>query len=488
MSTYNVKIHDISKRADRGKSKAYRVRWAVAGQRRERSFITKALADRFRADLMQAVKVGSPFDEVTGLPEKSAAEQSRMTWYVHACDYVEMKWPSLAAKSRRSAVEALVTVTAALVAATRGAPQHDILREALYSWAFNPNRSKDAPPPKTAEALAWIGRASRPVSDLAKADVVRQALTACARKLDGKPAAARTVQRKRATLYNALRFAVERDLLDYNPLDKIQWKAPEVGETVDRRVVANAAQVEAILAAVPDVVRDGGRFVAFFGCLYYAGLRPSEAASLRQMDCALPSSGWGRIVLVETNPYAGPSWTETEDGREVRGLKHRGQGETRTIPIPPELVRLMREHLERYGTTPDGRLFRGLRGGPLASSTYDRVWKEARAYALASEITASPLARRPYDLRHAAVSLWLNGGVPATEVARRAGHSVAVLLKVYANCIDGEEETVNDKISRALSASRGRGRIGGKSARPRSGRSGKAQVKWVRSRRNGDAL
>ncbi|MFG2110159.1 tyrosine-type recombinase/integrase [Micromonospora chersina] len=487
MSTYNVKIHDISKRADRGKSKLYRVRWAVAGQRRERSFVTKALADRFRADLMQAVKVGTPFDEVTGLPEKSASEQNRTTWYVHARTYVEMKWPSLAAKSRRSAVEALVTVTAALVTATRGAPQDDILREALYSWAFNPNR-QDVPPSKIADALAWIGRASRPVSDLAKADVVRQALTACARKLDGKPAAARTVQRKRATLYNALRFAVEQDLLDYNPLDKIQWKAPEVGETVDRRVVANAAQVEAILAVVPDVVRDGGRFVAFFGCLYYAGLRPSEAANLRRMDCDLPPTGWGRIILTETNPYAGPSWTETDDGREVRGLKHRGQGETRTVPIPPELVRLIREHLERYGTTSDGRLFRGLRGGPLASSTYDRIWKEARTRALTPEVAVSPLARRPYDLRHAAVSLWLNGGVPATEVARRAGHSVAVLLKVYANCIDGEEETVNDKITRALSASRGRGRIGGKIVRPRHARIAKAQVKWVGSRRNGDAL
>jgi hypothetical protein len=31
---------------------------------------------------------------------------------------------------------------------------------------------------------------------------------------------------------------------------------------------------------------------------------------------------------------------------------------------------------------------------------------------------ASPLARRPYDLRHAGVSLALNVGVPATEVAR----------------------------------------------------------------------
>jgi hypothetical protein len=29
----------------------------------------------------------------------------------------------------------------------------------------------------------------------------------------------------------------------------------------------------------------------------------------------------------------------------------------------------------------------------------------------------SPLADRPYSLRHAAVSLWLNAGVPVTEVA-----------------------------------------------------------------------
>jgi hypothetical protein len=57
--------------------------------------------------------------------------------------------------------------------------------------------------------------------------------------------------------------------------------------------------------------------------------------------------------------------------------------------------------------------------------------------ALTSDQYRSPLGRRPYDLRHAAVSLWLNSGVPATEVARRAGHGVAVLLKIYAHCIDG---------------------------------------------------
>ena len=63
---------------------------------------------------------------------------------------------------------------------------------------------------------------------------------------------------------------------------------------------------------------------------------------------------------------------------------------------------------------------------------------------------ASPLARRPYDLRQAAVSLWLNSGVPATDVARRAGHGVAVMLAVYANCVYGQNQLVSEPIQAAL--------------------------------------
>ena len=48
------------------------------------------------------------------------------------------------------------------------------------------------------------------------------------------------------------------------------------------------------------------------------------------------------------------------------------------------------------------------------------------------------------------MSLWLNSGVPATEVARRAGHSVAVLLKIYAHCIDGQADAANKRIADAL--------------------------------------
>ena len=40
--------------------------------------------------------------------------------------------------------------------------------------------------------------------------------------------------------------------------------------------------------------------------------------------------------------------------------------------------------------------------------------------------------------------------MPATEVARRAGHSVAVLLKIYAHCIDGQDDAANKRITDAL--------------------------------------
>jgi hypothetical protein len=48
------------------------------------------------------------------------------------------------------------------------------------------------------------------------------------------------------------------------------------------------------------------------------------------------------------------------------------------------------------------------------------------------------------------VSTWLNAGVPAAEVAQRAGHSVDVLNKVYAKCIDGQRDAINARIAAVL--------------------------------------
>jgi integrase len=95
-------------------------------------------------------------------------------------------------------------------------------------------------------------------------------------------------------------------------------------------------------------------------------------------------------------------------------------------------------------------LFRSEAGGPLYTSSYRIVWQRARPLALSPALAASPLARRPYDLRHGGVSLRLNAGVPATQVAEWAGHSVEVLLSIHAKCISGRDHVWFDRIDRAL--------------------------------------
>jgi hypothetical protein len=154
--------------------------------------------------------------------------------------------------------------------------------------------------------------------------------------------------------------------------------------------------------------------VAFFACFYFAAMCPGEAVYLNIRQCHLPEEGWGRLDLTTAATRAGRAWTDTGEAHDVRGLKHRATGDDiRPVPIPPELVRYLRGHLDQFGTTPDGRLVRGTRGGGyLSESTYGPFWK----------------------------------------AARRAGHSVEVLLRVYAKCIDGQQEAMNRRIEQTLEA------------------------------------
>ena len=127
-------------------------------------------------------------------------------------------------------------------------------------------------------------------------------------------------------------------------------------------------------------------------------------------------------------------------------------GPTRTVPIPGDLVRLLREHIDAFGTADDGRLFRTRTGNPYLYSTLRGTLKQARRYAFPPEKQASPLADNPYALRHAAISTQLNGGVSPQNVAARAGNSEKMVLDVYAGCLDGDTERMNKLIDAVLNA------------------------------------
>ncbi|GGS59012.1 hypothetical protein GCM10010206_21170 [Streptomyces cinerochromogenes] len=156
------------------------------------------------------------------------------------------------------------------------------------------------------------------------------------------------------------------------------------------------------------------------------------------------------MLLSTSMPRVGSGWTDTGESFDTRGLKKRARKATRPVPIPPVLVRLIREHIKEFGTAEDGRLFRAAQGGHLLSKEYGEVWKAARLAVLTETEAASPLADVPYSLRHAGVSLWLESGVSPAEVARRAGHSIAVLFRFYAKAIHRNQQRANEQIERAL--------------------------------------
>ncbi len=444
MSSFDVRIFAIRRRLGRRVSE---VRWRVASQDRSRSFMTRALADSYRAELVRAARRGMAFDPANGEPAAWAApEPVTATWYQHAVAYAEMKWRRLAPHSRASLADALATVTPLLTRETGRRPPDETLRAALYGHAFNPWRLSRTPDPVTASALAWLARASLPVSQLSDPHIIRAALDGLCTRLDGSPAAANTISRKRAVFRGALGYAVELGLLPSNPVSWVQWRVPRAAVAVSPAIVASPAQVWAILA---QVWRIRPELAAFFGCLYYAALRPEEAVALRRDDLTLPARGRGKITLTAACPRTGSAWTNTGKSHEPTGLKHRPEGTIRIVPVPPALASMLSRHLRQFGTAPDGRLFRG---GILSESVYGRVWHAARQAALGPELAATPLARRPYDLRHAALTLWLNASGAPAEIAARAGNSARVLHEVYLHCTSGQEEIVSQRIEDALDA------------------------------------
>ncbi|UGQ10040.1 tyrosine-type recombinase/integrase [Yinghuangia sp. ASG 101] len=447
--TFKVRIWAVRQRKDRGQTSA-EVLWKVGANRCQETYATKTLADGRRSDLLQAVNRGEPFDELSGLPMSEARRRADITWYAHAREFAKMKWPRSSATARTKLAKGLASASAELLAKKNGSPDTRELSRALYVWGFNVSRWDQEPPEDVKRCLDWVAQHSLPMSALQDAGVIRELLTVFSLKLDGKPAAKDTFEGKRAVFRNAVGYAMEKNRITENPLERVQWDHASGARQVEPACVVNPRQARLLLARVYAQSRRGRHLAAFFGCMYFAGMRTGEVIRLRLDDCELPKHGWGVLNLRKSGSRVGKAWTDSGNAHDDRGLKARDRGVTRPVPIPPALVAMLRWHVYRYGTAADGRLFRSALGKPVQDSAYRAEWNAARKAVLTPSQVDSPLGKRPYDLRHACVSFWLNSGVDPTEVARRAGQSVAVLLRVYAKCLDGATEQANARIEAGL--------------------------------------
>lgn len=453
MFSHDVRVWGIRTNKNKGRP-TYTLRWSVVGKDFPQTFAVKALAESRRTELMAAQRRGEAFDDETGLPESEMRHRlTSVSFYMNAMEFVDMKWPALEAGSRRTLAGSLATVTLALVDDHDGAPDHAVGFRALTGWAFNKAaRAADKPCDEYADAIAWIEKHSLPLSALSDPQVARVAYNSTTTDHAGRQFAPDTYRNKMKGLSGAIKYGIELGRLTSNPLERISTTPPRKVTTVDRRVVVNPPQARALISGVDKQGPTGPRLVGFFATLYYAGLRPSEALALRLQDCTLPKKRgvWGTLCLAGSTPYAAPIWTDEGEDSPRKALKHRARNESRTVPACPQLVAHLRAHVEEFGTAEDGRLFARADGGPLRYATFASVWARTREAVLSPSQFESPLAKRPYDLRHACVSTWLNAGVAAPQIAEWAGHSVEMLLSTYAKCIDGQEELARKRIETAL--------------------------------------
>jgi integrase len=457
--TYDVRVY----KTDIYKGKAvttYWVRWKCGGERYKEPFRNSAQANSFRSKLLSAAKEGEAFSITTGRPvawERDTPKGPSISWYAVTLDYTAAKWKYASPNQRRSIAEALTDATEVLFTADAPYSRAEI-RRALATWAYSARLRGEAHPPEDiAPVVKWLAASTIPVAALADEETggthARAILDRISSKQDGTLAAANTANRKRTVLNNFMTYAaLERKLIPGNPLKSVTWSRPRKLKTVDPRCVINSNQARRFLDAVARHSQRGKRLKAFFGCIYYAAMRPEEVADLRDTNIAsLPEHDgeWGEFLLTNSQPRSGSNWTDDGSVRQRRELKHRAKDDTRPVPMHPELAKMLREHIAEFGTGPGGRIFTLTTGKIVTDRAYLKVFHEARTEAFTKSEAASLIARRPYDLRHAAVSTWLKATADPAQVAEWAGHTVDVLMRVYAKCVAGQQDEAKRRILEA---------------------------------------
>ena len=147
--------------------------------------------------------------------------------------------------------------------------------------------------------------------------------------------------------------------------------------------------------------------------MFLTGCRPSEAIALQ----------WKHISKDFRTINFERALIETASGREIReGLKTQ---ERRRFPCNAKLQALL-SSIRPENYAPESLLFPGYGGGYLDTKAFRKnIWKPVLK-GLDIEY------RKPYQTRHTFITLALENGLDAKDVARLVGNSPEVVYRHYA--------------------------------------------------------
>jgi integrase len=237
-------------------------------------------------------------------------------------------------------------------------------------------------------------------------------------------ATVQTVNRTLRAMKAVLFFALERELIERNVMQRFR---PFEGGKSERHVSRGAfseAEVQAVIAAARPHER------ALIGLLCFTGLRPGEAYAL----------DWSAIDLEAGCLRVLRSW----DHRGGKFVEPKTAAGVRVVPLSGWLVSELAEHKERTGG--DGLVFANANGRPMNPSNVRRdIWIPLKK-------RAGVRALDLYSLRHTFASLGRTAGESAFNVARMMGHSRSVLVdQVYAHSMQSGMASIAENVTaRAL--------------------------------------
>jgi len=254
-----------------------------------------------------------------------------------------------------------------------------------------------------AQVTKWLNRC--PINDLSEG---RQVLIWV---LNEKPVkASRRVCMFVRSLY---KWASSEDirLLDRNPV--ANFKMPKPPQQDREVIVIPRDEIELILSALkPRSRRQGVDWSLFAEFMLQTGMRTGEVRALRWSDVQ------DRKVLVHSN------YTLTHGHKDSTKTNKK-----RWVPLNEKAKQVL-SRLEKA----DDYIF------PWNRYTFQSLFRD-RVDEL-YEAGAVKHRYRPYDLRHVAISRWLEAGIPVTQAANWAGNTSEVIWQFYAGVTQDYEMPV----------------------------------------------
>ena len=402
-----VVVWDLTERPD--KKSPYIVRWKYLGREGYKPFKLKGQAKTFHAALVTAASNGERFSSETLEPVSWAmAEMNVANVAKEFVDSIKSKW---APKTRASNLPPIAEALILLVPKRAPTPPLGMIED-ICNWLMSDGGS----------CPTWLSRHSLNIAECTRdvcfdtmEKLTKKRVTKTGESPDRNP---NTVNRYRRAVSQLFGYAARRELITYNPWPQAErGKKTRSGMTkkVADRQRPSAEQGLETIAQLKNHQPISKDYQTLAYLIWHTGMRPSEARALRIEMCVLPESGLGSAAIAESVQGGSKRYWMDHD----KAIDLPKTGNIRQIPLSPELVKIIREHISDRRA---GLIFQSRNGKPISETNFERAWRRVRG---------TTNAWRLYDLRHTHATMAVRAGASPDKIAQWLGHDKEVLMNIY---------------------------------------------------------